>query len=249
MPQSDLFNKIFQTLPDGDVQAVTIGLNWTVAVVETQGETRAGLASNFSRGGVGEDELAQVQVSGFIGLPALEVATQISAPHSFKTSIAAAVINALLPRQPGAWKDINAEEVIAQYGADKNVVMVGHFPFTDDLRKKVGQLSVLEKQMRPGDLPAESAPDVIPMADVVAITGTTLLNGTFHSLMELCNPYAKVIVLGPTTFLSPVLFDYGADILCGSVVVAIDAVLHSVLEARSFSQVHKAGVRLVALSK
>lgn len=249
MQRSTLLDKIFQTLQNGEVRAVTVGLNWTVAVVETLGETRAGLASNFGRGGVGEDELAQVQVSRFVGSPALEVAAQIRAPHSFKTSISAAVINALLPRQPGAWKDINAEEVIAQYGAGKNVVMVGHFPFTDDLRQKVGHLSVLEKQMRPGDLPAEAAPDVIPMADVVAITGTTLLNGSFHSLMELCNPAAKVIVLGPTTFLSPVLFDYGADILCGSVVVNIEAVLHSVLEAKSFSQVHKAGVRLVALSK
>lgn len=249
MPRSDLLDKIFQTLPDGKVKAVTIGLNWTVAVVEVHEEIRAGLASNYGRGGVDPELGEQVDNGGFVGLPALELAGLARFPHSAKTSIGAAVINALLPRQPQSWKNINAEEVIAAYGSGKKVAMVGHFPFVDRLRQSVGELTVLERHLRPGDLPAEAAPDVIPAADVVAITGTTLLNGSFFSLIQLCNPSSKVIVLGPTTFLSPVLFEYGVDILCGSVVLEVESVLQAVPVAKSFSEVHKAGVRLVALSK
>ena len=50
------------------------------------------------------------------------------------------------------------------------------------------------------------------------------------------------------TPLSPILFDYGIDLLYGSVVTAINPVLRVVGQGANFRQVHKAGVRLVSIA-
>lgn len=242
MPQSKLIDDILLTLPNGEVHSVTVGLHWTAVVVEVEGRLHAGLSTSFWR----EDE--PVETAEYLDYSALELAALVRQPLSYQTGIGAAAVNALLP-SPIDTVDINAEQVIAGLGRGKRVVMVGHFPFTDRLRRNVGHLDVLEKRPRPGDLPAEAAPDVVPQAAVVAITGTTLVNGTFTGLLELCPRDASVIVLGPTTFLSPVLFKYSVDILCGSVVEDIPAVVESVWDAQRFSDVHHAGVRLVSMQK
>ena len=117
------------------------------------------------------------------------------------------------------------------------------------LRAEVGKLFVLEQRPREGELPAEAAPDIIPQADVVALTSMTLLNRTFRDLLELCSPEALVLLLGPSTPLSPVLFDHGIDVLAGSVVTAVGPVLRAIKQGANFRQVHRAGVRLVTLCR
>jgi hypothetical protein len=75
------------------------------------------------------------------------------------------------------------------------------------------------------------------------------MNRTFDELIALCRPDALVLMLGPSTPLSPVLFDYGVHILSGSLVEDIDAVLRAVSEAANFRQVRRYGVRLVTMRK
>jgi uncharacterized protein (DUF4213/DUF364 family) len=162
-----------------------------------------------------------------------------------QASVGMAAINALLPRQPQDWVDANAEEMITLHGEGKRVVMVGHFPFIPRLRTKVKELFILEQNPRLEDLPAESADQLMPTADVAAITGMTLSNHTLEGLLALCPPEAFVIVMGPSTPLSPLLFDYGVDVISGSIITDIDAVLRTVSQGGNFRQVHRAGVRLV----
>ena len=121
----------------------------------------------------------------------LELAGLIRSSSSTEASIGLAAINALLPPSPTSWGNVNAGELLADLGAGKRVAVVGHFPFVDDLRERVGVLSVLELHPRPGDLPASAAAEVVPEADVLAITATTLLNHTFDGLMALRRPDAS----------------------------------------------------------
>jgi uncharacterized protein (DUF4213/DUF364 family) len=160
-----------------------------------------------------------------------------------------AAVNALLPRKPASWVDLNAENVIASHGAGQPVALIGHFPFIDRLQTKVGQLTVLELDPQPGDLAATAAVEVIPRSRVVAITGMTLLNNTLDRLLDLCSPDALVILLGPSVPLAPILFERGADILCGSIVRDVNAVLSAVRQGANFKQIHRAGVRLVTVTK
>jgi uncharacterized protein (DUF4213/DUF364 family) len=239
--------KLLESLQEGKCVQVCIGLHWTAVVVDVQGELRCGLAStarnNHVHGVPEVPQAGQLETLSAFDLAALTCEKQLTL-----ASVGAAAINALLPRHPERWTDMNAEEVIAKHGANKSVALVGHFPFTSRLRSRVGKLTILEKSPQPGDLPTDFAAEVIPKAEVVAITGTTLINHTFDGLLSLCSPDALVILLGPSTFLSPILFDYGIDLLCGSVVTDIEPVIKVVQQGGTFRQVHHAGVRLVSIT-
>lgn len=242
-----LINELIHSLPEGRVVHVNIGLHWTAVVVEGESGEQCGLASTL------HDEhshgIADIPDAGKLeGSNALELASYISEGGATKSSVGMATINALLPRKPNTWVNLNAEDVIAEKGVGKSVVLIGHFPFISRLEKKVERLTVLELNPQPGDHPISTAPEVIPNADVVAITSMTLLNKTLDDNLKLIRPEATVIMLGPTTPLSPILFDYGIDLLCGSIVVDIQAVLQTIRQGANFRQVHKAGVRLVSIS-
>jgi uncharacterized protein (DUF4213/DUF364 family) len=90
------------------------------------------------------------------------------------------------------------------------------------------------------------ASEVLPQADVVAITSMALINRTLEPMLELCPPEALVVVLGPSTPMSPVLFEYGIDIIAGSQIIDIEGVLSAVCQGGNFGQVHSAGVKLIA---
>jgi uncharacterized protein (DUF4213/DUF364 family) len=244
---SDLLDDLLGTLPDGRVTDVLIGRRWTAVVAEVNGALRCGLASSMGNTDHHKEAPDIPQAGRLEDLSGLELAAQARSANPELASTGLAAINALLSHDPLSWTDLSAETLLAEQGAGKKVVLIGHFPFVDRLRHQVGRLTVLEQNPQPGDLPAESAAEVLPQADVVAVTGTTLINHTLERLLELCPADAIVILLGPTTPLSPVLFDHGIDILCGSVVEAVHPVLRVIAQGGNFSQVHRAGVRKVTM--
>ncbi len=132
-------------------------------------------------------------------------------------SFAMAAVNSLLPIPEDALH-LRAQEIILRHGRGKNVAVIGHFPFVDRVGPEVRNLWVLENFPRPGDLPAEAAEEMLPQADVVAITATTLLNGTCAGLLGYIPKDSFVIMLGPSTPFAPCLFDWGIDALAGSLV-------------------------------
>lgn len=131
-------------------------------------------------------------------------------------SIGMAALNAVVLPPSHPCVDGNALELMAELARGKRAVIVGHFPMMDPVRQAASAFHVLEKRPQPGDLPSEAAPQVIPDADVVAMTGVTCLNDTIDDLLKLKKPGSVWIVLGPTVPLSPVLFDFGVDIVGGA---------------------------------
>jgi len=108
---------------------------------------------------------------------------------------------------------------------------------------------VVERKPQSGDIPDSEAKRVIPQADVIAITGTALINGTMGELLSLCPKKSLVMVLGPTAPLSPVWFDYGVDLVSGTRVVDPELVLRLVSEGVVFKQVHGRGIKLLTMQK
>jgi len=162
-----------------------------------------------------------------------------------EASVGMAAINALLEVDGGGCTEVNASDIIIREGTGRRVAIVGHFPFIAEVREAVEKLWILELRPQAGDLPVGRAPEVIPQADVVAITGTALINHTFGALVSLCRPDAYVIVLGGSTPLSPVLFQYGVHAVSGTIVVDISAVLQAVSQGATFRQIP--GKRLLTM--
>jgi uncharacterized protein (DUF4213/DUF364 family) len=164
-----------------------------------------------------------------------------------ETALGMAAVNGLLDPDESRLTDRNASQEIMERGEGKRVVIIGHFPFIPRVRREVGHLDVLELDPGPDELPPAAAAEVIPEADVVAITGTSLLNRTFDGLVQHCRADAFVLVLGPTSPLSPVLFDYGVDLIAGTRVTDPVEALTVASQGAIFRQMR--GVQLVTMAR
>lgn len=244
-----LIDELLKTLLDGRVLTVQVGLYWTAVVVNVDGKVRCGLSATLGDDSHHYTNVPSIAEAGRLtDLPARELAGLARSSRFPETSIGMAAMNALLPPLSGGWKELHGEEVIARFGAGRKVALIGHFPFVDHLRPRVGCLWVLEQKPRAGDLPASLEPEFIPQADVLAITAATLVNHTFEQVMELRRPDALVLLLGATTPLSPLLFKYGVSIISGSRVEDVDSVVRAVAQGANFHQLRRMGVRLVSLA-
>jgi uncharacterized protein (DUF4213/DUF364 family) len=234
----NLLNDLLASLPDdAPVRSVLVGVHWTVVCGR-----HCGLASTL----VGEKPHAHVRVRDVGQLhqkSARELAEYAQSDNLLEASIGVAAINSLLDVDERRAEEVNAADVLIEQGKGKNIALVGHFPFIPKLRQVAGQLWVIEQHPAEGEYPAESAGDLIPQADVVALNGSALINHTLDGLLELCQPDALVMVLGPSTPLSPLLFEHGATILSGSRIVDEAAALRTIGQGATFQQVK--GVKLL----
>lgn len=185
-------------------------------------------------------------VGSLTQLSALQLAQYARSDNVLEASIGMAAINSLMAIDEAKCIEENAFDVLAQEGKDKNIAIVGHFPWIAKLRKKTRKLWVIEQSPQEGELPAEAAEEILPQADVVGITGTAFINHTMERLLHL-SKNSFVIIVGPTTPLSSVLFDYGVDILAGVKVVEPEKTICSISQGAIFNQVE--GVRLVTIAK
>jgi uncharacterized protein (DUF4213/DUF364 family) len=241
---------LLSAIADGNVLDVRIGLHWTAVVAEVDGAPRCGLASTLNPGHRHGEGPQLAEAGRLESLSGRELAGMVQEAATVKASVGMAAINALLP-PPDAQdcEDINAEDVIASHGAGKRVALIGSFPFVPRLAPRVGRLDVLELHPAQGEMPASAAPALLPGADVVAITAMSLINHTLAGLLRLCSEEALVMLLGPSTPLTSVMFDHRVDLLCGSIVTDIAPVLSSVSQGANFRQVHRQGVRLVSMRR
>jgi uncharacterized protein (DUF4213/DUF364 family) len=230
---------------DASVRQVLVGAFWTAVVLEGD-PPRCGLASTLRA--ETHDAGPPVRRPGHLREhKGRELAEWLRSPRILEASIGMAAYNALLAVDELACADLNAEEVIIKQGKGRRVAVVGHFPFVDRVRQAAKACWVLELRPRPGDLAASQAAEVLPQADVVALTGTSLLNHTFDDLMALCRPEAFVVLLGASAPLSPILLEHGVDAVSGTKVVDVPAVLGAVGEGATFRQIP--GKRLLTMMR
>ncbi len=177
----------------------------------------------------------------------IELAGLLRSASPPEAALGLAAANALLGPPEGRLTEHNAESVLAARGAGRRVAMIGHFPFSERLAPSCADLWVFERGegRRDGDLGAEMMEELLPQADVVGITSTAIINQTLPGIFDLLRPDAFVLLLGPSTPLTPGLFDHGVDLLCGTIIVDPDAVLRAVEQGAVTSQIN--GVRRVCL--
>lgn len=244
----EILSKLEERASSATPYEVRIGAHWTFVGLQINGERCGGLATTLSGG----DHAAHAaggppvrQAGRLLHATAFELASLAQSNSLLETSVGIATINALLEVDEAECVDVNAADVIEARGAGRKIAVVGHFPFVPRLRMIAETLWVLELEPREGDLPAAQAPEVLPQADVVALTGSSLLNKTFDSLVRLCRSDAFLVVLGGTAPLSPDLLVAGVDAVAGTRVVDPEAAALAVGQGATFRQIP--GKRLLTM--
>jgi len=208
---------------------------------------RLGLAAHLPSQGQSDAVVSEKGVGTLIGRRARDLAYWLLEDHWVRAGIGMAALNSVLEIDYQALLEVNAKQIIAERAIGKNLMVVGHFPFIGQLRSKVRNLWVMEKEPRSGDLSEEEGYQALAEADVVAITGSCLINHTFDRIMANCKPGSFKIMLGPSTPLSTILLDCGLDVIGGALVEEKSAVLRMVEKGAAFRQLK--GVRTVVMTK
>jgi len=222
------------------VKAVHTCVFWTAVVSK-----HCGLSSTFRDEGIPHDRGVR-EVGCLTQKTALELAEYAKSDSLLEASIGMATINSLIDIEESSCVEKNAFEIILEKGEGKRVAIVGHFPWIMKLRERIKNLWVLEQKVRAGDLPASEADRILPQCEVVGITGTAFINHTLEGLLALCRK-AFVVLIGPTSPLSPVLFDHGINAICGSKVIDTDQVIRSISEGATFKEIK--GIKLLTLTR
>lgn len=206
-----------------------------------------GLAATLPRDALRQEQAFVRETGLLLRKSAEELARMVYSDSILEGAIGMATINSLLEIDEKRCIELNAGDLIAQKGKDKKVAIVGHFPFVSRIQEVARELWVIEKNPWDGDLTEAEADNVVPKADVVGITGTAFINHTVEHLLMLCDQKAYVVILGGTSPLSPVLFDYGVDAVSGTMVIDKGLALQSVSQGATYRQI--GGVRKLTMTK
>lgn len=224
----NLIDDIIKSVEDAKVKDVCIGLHW--CAVQSR---RCGLAMTI------HPSYHKCLITGCGELTkksALELAGYANSWNLTEASVGVAAINSLIDP---IGERANIFDFIRGKFSNRNnkIAMIGHFPDRDvDPLREIGDVSIIEKNPQSGDFPDTAAEYLLPKSDVVLITGTALINKSMERLLYL-SKNAFTVVLGPTTPMSDVFFDYGADAIGGVVVKNPERVLRKVSEGAHISDI------------
>lgn len=143
---------------------------------------------------------------------ALELAEYAKSWNMIEAGLGLAAINSLI--EPTGEK-LNVFDFLIENAKEKKIAMIGHFPKADEfkIKKRAEKLWIIEKEPKKGDLPDTAAEYFLPEADIVLITSSAIINKSIERLLELSEGFT--ILAGPSTPMSPILFEYGVDMLAG----------------------------------
>lgn len=206
-----------------------------------------GLAATLPRDALKQSPPLVKSPGNLLDLSAFELANMAFSESIPEAAIGMAAINSLIDIDESNCSELNASELIIEKGINKNVVIIGHFPFVPRLREIAGDLWVIEKNPMPGDYTEDTAEEVIPEADVLAITGTAITNHSIEDLLKMKKESSFTVVLGDSAVLSPILFDYGIDAVAGTKVIDSELALRCVSQGANFRQVK--GIKKLIMMK
>jgi uncharacterized protein (DUF4213/DUF364 family) len=237
-----LYDDLIERIPeDLIVDSITVGLTWTAVTAGNY----CGTAMT-----VREQEGYMDLMESRRGQPLRYLASLAKSWDFTEASIGVAAINAYYnnketwkqsaPMGDLPWKVIGSENAFdgyAQAVKGKNAAVIGHFRHLESYLTEAKKVTVLERRPSGDDLPDSACEYILPEQDYVFITGVTLINKTLPRLLQLSES-AQVVLVGPSTPMTPILFQYGIDEMSGFLVASKDALIDSVSVAghKSFFQ-------------
>ncbi len=220
----NILRHLINNISPTPVQEVIVGVFSTL--IKT--ETNCGIASTIRYGSPHQ----RIKDSGELENYNLrELAEFALSENLLEASVGMAAINSTFALADRRYRKINASDIILEKGRGKTLGIIGHFPFLERLSEQFEKVYIFEKFPQKGDFGEADIPEFLPKADVVALTGTAITNHTFENILKHASQKAIKIVLGPSTPLSPLLFDLGIDVVAGTVVRDYEQTRRQVLQA------------------
>ncbi len=183
-----------------------------------------------------------------LGMQIAELMDYALDDNALKAAVGMAILNALsailladdtCKYKPSAYG--NALDLI-DITSEDTVAMVGAFPpFIKRIQEITKNLFVIDKNPKvvgKGDtIKIESADrlkDIIPRANILVITGVTLVNHTLGPILELAGKANEIVVVGPTASIYPEpLFARGVTVMGGVRITDAAMMIHLIGEAGS----------------
>lgn len=175
------------------------------------------------------------------GAPVAEILSALGSREPVKVAVAIATLNAL---SATCWekgltgghpmrRGVDAQDLIPMREGAAVAVVGAFVPTLRALKRRGGRWWVVEKDSRTLKedelahfVPAADAEPVLNEADVLVVTGVTLINHTLEGILRAAKPGAEVAVMGPTASLLPEpLFARGATLVGGVWVRRTDELL------------------------
>jgi len=218
-----LVDALLESVSGVEAQAaqVLIGLHW-IAVRSRH----TGMSHVFR----GREGFELSEAGSIEGKESLEIAAGLRSWEPLEAGLGLAALSSLIEARG---ENVNVFDYIMSCAPGKTVTCIGRFPFYERLARTAARSYLLEMNPQAGELPPFAAEEVIPESDLVIITGTTLINKTLERLLELSRT-GIAIVLGPSTPMSDVLFDFGASVIAGVRVVDQEQLFRSVAQGVKF---------------
>ncbi len=213
----------------GIAERVIVGLNWTLVV----GPDGAGMAQTPARGTAGCRSLPRP--GSYARQPLASLAALWTSDNIFEHTLAVAAVNAHWNRYDIEGSAANGLDLIENRG--ERTVVIGRFP---GVAERHPGIAVVEREPRPGEYPESALPDLLPKAAFVAVTASTIVNGSLPGILARCKE-AFVLMIGPSTPLSPALFDLGVDALSGFVARDLDKLAQAVSEGAAVAALRPFG--------
>lgn len=178
-----------------------------------------------------------------------EASLGLAAINSYYNTPAVAVRNGVELSEARFAEDRKNDPFIAYQQAirDKKVVVIGHFHLLEELFAPVCELYVMEDEpIEDGDYPCTAAEYLLPDCDFVFISCGAVTDKSLPRFLALAQN-AYVVVVGPSTPMAPVLFEYGVNDLAGFI-VKDPALAFEVAAGREVGKIYATGQK-VSLKK
>ena len=220
-------NDLINSVNTSDLYADEINIGAHLTSVQSK---YCGIASTISDDH-GPDKIIS-EAGSLETLPLSELINFLNSDILLKASLGMAALNSLID-PPEEYREGNAFELIKSKTVGKNL-------------DSVKNCWVFEKSPRGDDLPADKISEYLPQCDVVVITGQTIINNTLTEILFYSKKAFKIL-LGPSVPLSPVLFDYGIDVIAGVKILKCKQVYRFIRQGANFRQLQ--GLELVMMGK
>lgn len=201
---------------DAPLRACCVGLTWSFC--------RTDHAIGFAQSSGASTRVLDFPGS-LTGRPVGEVADWLTSWNPFEATVGLAAANAAINTPDNALMasaeilrcDVSANlAVFAHFRprlVGRRVVVIGRYPGMDALFEGL-DVTVIERNPGPGDLPDPAAEYLLPQADWVFLTATSLINKTFPRLAALAAD-AVTVLMGPSMPWLELFADYAVDFLAG----------------------------------